>query len=105
MIGTLQNYGNLVDTYRNIPLIPMNEDVILKTEEDDAETPNENTTSFYILRPAEGQLSIVTNSGLAWSDYDPTSSGDNAKGYIWEFGLEFKIEKKDSILRVRNIKL
>lgn len=106
VVDTLDQYGRPLQFYKNIPLIQMNAGVITNTEPDDTPTtPLTNTTSIYILRPRELDLSIVTNSGLEFLDYDAQASGKQSEGYNWEVRLNTKIELSDSILRVRNIKL
>lgn len=106
VIDTLEQYGRRILAFRGIPLIEMNTGVITSTEPDDTPTtPLTNTTSIYVVRPREMDLSLVTNSGLEFIDYDPTAAGKQSQGFFWEFRVAPKIEVQDSILRVRNIKL
>lgn len=97
------SFGRPVQTFNDIPMVPMLAASIPITEDDDAGTPVAETTSLYISSPAEMDFSLVTNSGLAFKDYDPDDK--QSEGHTWEVRSAWKPEKENSMIRVRNIKI
>lgn len=100
--ASLQN--NAVEALENIPLIPVLDGTIGNAEPDDAGTPVNETTSFYIMRPGEDALSLVSNSGIYFRHYDDTDNDEKSQTK-WEIRADWKIREYENILRVRNIKL
>lgn len=99
-------FGEQVEAVAGIPLIKTLSTSILTNEPDDAGTPATNTTSMYIMAPAEGAYSIVTNSGLFVKDIaDEDLESKQSARLITEFRGQNKIEQKDVVLRIRNIKV
>jgi len=97
-------FGNPVPTFDGVPMVPMLDGSIKNDEPDDATSPVDETTSLYIVSPAEASFSLVTNSGLEWDEKDWQEAKESAY-YKWELRSNWKIEEKDSLRRVRNIKL
>lgn len=98
-------FGDPVKTFAGIPMIEVREGSILTNEPDNTGgTPLENTTSLYIMRPGEGELSMVTNSGLEFDD-DIQLEKKESQRVKGELRTKWKIEEQDAIRRFRNIKL
>lgn len=97
-------FGEQYNTFNNLPIIVANDTAITNDEPDDTGTPVEETTSLYIMSPAEMNLSIVTNSGLEWIDYDAQEAAEKNLEK-WEIRSQIKIENDKSIIRVRNLKV
>lgn len=89
----------------NIPVYIMPSTAITLSEEDDATTPNTDTTSIYIAKFGEGETSLVTNSGLYYVDYDDPYNTTASGKEVWEIRSAWKIANPDSILRIRNYKV
>jgi hypothetical protein len=101
---SLDEFGNRVKMYDGITILPLADGAIPNDEDDDNGTPVGQTTSIYVMGAAEAQCSIVTNSGLFYQDYDaPNASQQNEEWY--EMSGAWKIQMKDSIRRIRFIKL
>lgn len=98
------SFGVPVATFNRIPMVPMTIGAILNTEPDNAGAPNADTTSLYIVRPGEQDFSLVTNSGLEFDDEFDLEKKESER-IKWEIRGQFKVEEKDAIRRVRNIKL
>ena len=96
-----------VETVFGYELIRVFDGVIPNDEPDNAGTPNNNTTSCYLLSPGEGRYSIATNSGLWVKDeIDDLDEDDIASGKVeWEFRGENAIQDKYSVVRIRNLKV
>lgn len=98
------SFGIPVSTFNGIPMIRLNEGSITNTEDDDtATTPLTNTTSLYLASFGEFNFSLVTNSGLDYTEskWMQTKEADSEK---WEMSVAWKIEEPKSALRIRNIK-
>ncbi len=105
MLGESRDlFGVPVPTFNNVPMIQALDGSITNTEDDDTAEPLEVTTSIYIQSPGEMKYSIATNSGLHFHDVGELE-GKESQRMRWEIRSENKIEEKDVILRVRNIKL
>lgn len=102
--STVDQFGTPVRTYNNIPLIILPNTTITTAEPDNAGSPVNQTTSLYITSPGEMNLSVVSNSGLAWVDYDSQQAKERNLEK-WEMGLQWKIENPNAIRRIRNIKV
>lgn len=100
----VNEFGQAITRFSGVELVVVNDSTILLNEPDDNSTPVTNTTSCYIMSPGEMRLSIVSNSGLAYMDWDHQDNAENGKE-TWEIGGAWKIEVPESILRIRNIKL
>lgn len=97
-------FGVPVATFAGLPMIEMIEGSILTTEPDNNVSPATNTTSLYLMRPGEMDLSLVSNSGLQFDD-DIDLEKKESRRVKAEIRAKWKIEEKDSIRRFRNIKL
>lgn len=98
-------FGVPVATFNNIPMIQVLDDTIVNTEPDNtATTALTETTSLYVMAPGEQNLSLVTNSGLYWMDYDHVENKESGREKF-EIRASWKIEEPKSILRIRNIKV
>lgn len=101
---TRDMFGMPIAKYNGIPMIPVLDTTILNTEPDDTGTPVNETTSLYIMSPGEQRLSLVSNSGLYWMDYDHLENNEQGREK-WEIRAAWKIEEPLAISRIRNIKL
>lgn len=97
-------FGQPVQTFAGVPFVPVLDSTIGLDEPNDAGTPQNITTSIYILSPGEMRFSLLTNSGLYWKDFDHIDSGEQGKE-VWEIRAAWKIEAPESVLRIRNIKV
>lgn len=104
VLGQSDEFGVSVPTYNGVPLIKTVPNAILSTEPDDADTPVEETTSLYLLSPAELDLSLVTNSGLEYWEYNFQEAKESGQEK-WEIRAAWKVETPEHVLRLRNIKL
>lgn len=105
MISTTVNeFGVPITRFSNIEIVVVEDGTIALNEPDDNASPVTNTTSCYIMSPGEMRLSLVSNSGLAYMDWDHIDNAEKGKE-TWEIGSAWKIETPESILRIRNIKL
>lgn len=100
----VNEFGQAITRFSGIELVVVNDSTIALNEPDDNNTPVTNTTSCYIMSPGEMRLSLVSNSGLAYMDWDHQDNAEKGKE-TWEIGAAWKIEVPESILRIRNIKL
>lgn len=101
---SLDQFGKPVDTFNGVPMVKLLDTSILNTEPDDTPTtPLTNTTSLYIVAPQEKNLSLVTNSGLDFEDYDKLEAKQSGR-LKGEIRAAWKIQRKNSVRRVRNIK-
>ncbi len=98
-------FGKPIKTFAGIPIIPLLASSILNNEPDNTPTtPLEVTTSIYILAPGEQSLSVATNSGLEYTDFDIQSDKQSNREKV-EVRAAWKIETPESILRIRNFKV
>ena len=97
-------FGQPVQTFAGVPIVPVLDTTITTTEPNDAATPQNVTTSIYILSPGEMRFSLLTNSGLYWKDFDHTDDAEQGKE-VWEIRAAWKIEAPEAVLRIRNIKV
>lgn len=97
-------FGNPVPTFANIPFVPLNPGAITTTEDNNASPAQATTTSLYPVRAGEGQLSLVTNSGLEFWDLGDLE-GKESNRVKWELRGQWKIEEEHAARRIRNIKL
>lgn len=101
---TKDNFGNELRTILGMPIVKVDEEVIPNNEEDNAGTPNTDTTSMYLARNAEGFWTVRSNSGLATWD---VGSLELKQSNRWKFEMRGfnEIKRKRAVRRVRNIKL
>jgi hypothetical protein len=98
-------FGRPVRTYAGIPIVPVLATTITNDEDDDDyPSVNEDTTSLYIPSLGEQRLSVVTNSGLEYVDFD-LQEGKQSNREKVEIRGKWKIETPEAILRIRNIKV
>ena len=97
-------FGIPYTTFAGIPLKPTLATSILSTEPDDTATPVNETTSVYILAPAEQALSIVSNCGMTYEDYDHMETKESKREKM-EIRGAWKIEEPRAARRIRNIKI
>ena len=64
------NFGKQISTFDGVPMIKALATTITNDEPDDTATPLTVTTSLYVASPGEQKLSVLTNSGFEWIDYD-----------------------------------
>lgn len=97
-------FGRPVVTFDGVPLIKVLDGTITNTEDDNAATPVAETTSLDILSPGEQRLSIVTNSGLYFNEKLHLESKESGE-ITWEVRAQWKVEEKNAMRRIRNIKV
>ncbi len=101
---TVDQFGMSVERFAGVELIPLLDDTITLTEPNNATTPLTVTTSLYLMSAGENRVSIVTNSGLEFEDYEGLQ--DRKAGRLrGEIRAEPVIMKPRVIRRVRNIKI
>ena len=98
------SFGIPYDTFGGIPIKKVLATSILGTEPDDTGTPLNETTSIYMLSPGEQNLSIVSNCGLYYKDFDHQDVKES-KSEKFEIRGAWKIENTRSVRRIRNIKI
>jgi hypothetical protein len=98
-------FGKPVTTFNGTPIVPVL-DTSITNDEPDNTTPTAltTTTSLYLVAPGEGSLSLVTNSGLEYTDFD-LQEGKQSNREKMEIRLKWKIEVPESVLRIRNFKI
>lgn len=97
------NIGNMFNYFMGVEVVPLTSTSLPKTEADDTGTPVNETSSIYILSPGENNFSLITNSGLAWWDYNAQQNKESGREK-WEIRANWRIENPKSVLRIRNIK-
>ncbi len=97
----------MVERVFGYELVRLFDGVIPNDEPNNASTPQNVTTSAYVLSPAEGQYSIATNSGLWVKDeVEDLTEDDIASGKVeWEMRCENAIQDKYAAVRIRNIRV
>lgn len=98
---TLDAFNQPLTNYNGIPIYVMKDETILKTEADNAAAAV--TTSIYVASPGEMNFSFVTNSGLEWRE--PDAEPQEGSIYKGEIRGAWKIEDKNAVRRIRNIKI
>lgn len=103
LISTVNDeiYGP-VTTFRGIPLIGFDTDALPLTESnaDDSAT---DTCSIMLLNLGEGNVELVTNSGIEWEDYREGSK--DADGYRIEIRSAWRIKKRNVSRKIQHIKI
>lgn len=103
LLGTTRNHlDQPLLTWGETPMIRLRDGCITNTEPDNAETPATNTTSLYIMSPAEGRMCVATNSGLWWYEDMPLESKQSGQ-IRWEFRGENRVEEENAARRLRNL--
>jgi hypothetical protein len=107
MLGESRDlFGRPVPTFNGVPFVKLYDGTITNYEPDDTtyESAVLETTSIYIASPGEERVSLVSNSGLYWMDYNHVDNKESGREKF-EIRAKWKIQKWNSILRIRNIKL
>lgn len=102
--GSKDQFGNSIDKFDGVPIYSMLDTSILNSEPDDTSSPNNVTTSIYIASWGEQNLSVVTNSGFEYQDWD-WQEADEKNLEKMEIRAAIKIQNQKAIRRIRNIKL
>lgn len=97
-------FGRPVATFNGVPIVVVSDTAITNAEPDSAGSPANITTSLYVVRPGEGSLSLVTNEGLYYREWEHMESKESSKEE-YEIRLAWKVADPDAIRRVRNIKV
>lgn len=97
-------FGIPVKTFANVPIIPLLDTSITNDEPDNTDPVKLETTSIYLIAPGEQSCSVVSNSGLEYTDFELTESKQSKREKI-EIRAAWKIETPEAILRIRNIKV
>lgn len=101
---TTDQFGQDIIKFANMELVVVGDTAITLTEDDTAGTPVAETTSCYIMAPGEMNLSLVTNSGLYWMDWDHQDNTQKGRE-TWEIRSQWKIENAKAIKRIAHIKV
>lgn len=97
-------FGRPVQTFDGVPIYVVSDTAITATEPSNSSAPTNDTTSIYVLAPGEGKLSIATNSGLYYREWDHLETKETNQE-MFEMRMAWKIEDAESALRIRNIKI
>lgn len=98
-------FGKPIRTFDGVPIIETLDTTILLDEPDNTPTTAlENTTSLYVVGFVPKRMSIATNSGFYYTDYDHAQAKEKGKE-MWEIRAAWKIREPKRIKRIRNIKL
>lgn len=102
-VSFINDFGVKFEQFNGLTAVVVPDTVITNTEPDDTSTPLLKTTSIYIMSPGEDRLSLITNSGLNWIDWD---HAENTEKNLekWEIRANWRIADPSSVLRIRNIK-
>jgi hypothetical protein len=103
VLGTETVFGRPTPSFDGIPIIKVSEGAVPNDEPSGNATPVANTTSFYWLGLGEGRLSLATNSGVYYREWEHTPQGEKSKE-LTAIHARWKCEDENSILRVRRIK-
>lgn len=100
---TLDAFNRKVTTYNDIPIFTFDPTIITNAETDSADAAS-TCTSIYIASPGEQNFSFVTNSGF---EYSEPEEGKLIVGEAFQGEIRgaWKIEEKNSIRRLKNIKI
>jgi hypothetical protein len=97
-------FGVPIERVNLMPIYSIPDSAIPNNEDDNAGTPNTDTTSLYILANTPGHDNVFTNSGL--STWDLPELDDTAdEKFEFEFSGAWGFRTKKSVRRVRNIKI
>lgn len=99
---TLDAFNRRLTSYNDIPIFAFDPTIITNAETDSAGDPS-TCTSIYIASPGEQNFSFVTNSGLEYSE--PEGDFVHGSKFRGEIRGALKIEERDSIRRLKNIKI
>lgn len=102
---SLNTYGQRLEQIDGIPIVRVDNSVITNTEPDDADTPNEDTTSIYLAKNRVGYWDIKSNSGLAIWEPGELQEAKMSRALKFEIRGRNQIRHRYAIRRVRNIKL
>lgn len=99
---TISSFGVPVQTFNNIPLIPVGLDTISQSESDGT---NNDCTSLYILRLDEVQgVCWNTNSGFVFTDFEDYQTMPQGVARL-EINLNLAVERTDALRRLSRIRL
>ena len=102
---SLDQFGQRIQEIDGIPIIRVDDTVITSTEDDNAGTPNADTTSMYLAKNRVGYWTIRSNSGLATWDIGELPTEKMSRRWKFEMRGRNEIRHKYSVRRVRNMKL
>lgn len=103
--GGVDQFGQPIMSFDGVEIVKTLPDTLPATEADDTpDTPLTNTTSIYIMSPAEEQFALRSNSGLYYIDHDHVENSQFGQEW-WEIRAAWTITNKRSVRRIRNIKL
>lgn len=97
-------FGRPITTFNGVPIYTVSDTSVTATEPSNGGTPALNTTSVYLMSPGERKLSLVTNSGLYYQEWDHLETKESSQE-MFELRMAWKVEDPESVLRIRNIKL
>lgn len=95
-------FGRPVPTFDGVPIYLVSDTAITATEPSNGGSPTLATTSAYILAPGEGKLSLATNSGLYYREWDHLETKETNQE-MFEIRMAWKLEDPEAALRIRNI--
>lgn len=97
-------FGEQVQTVGDLEVITVGNDVITNKEPDDKpSSPNNDTTSIYLLGLDEYRLALGTNSGVKYLTFNhPNNKSQETEK--WGMNLDWIVEDHESLLRIKGIK-
>lgn len=105
MLGESRDlFGRPVPSFNGVPIYSVSDTAIPVNEPSNGGTPTTDTTSLYLLNPGEGRLSVVTNEGLYYQEWDHLEAKESSQE-MFELRMAWKVEDPDAVRRVRNIKV
>lgn len=96
-------FGKPVPMINGIEIHVLADGAIANTEPDDASTPVNDTTSFYLMSDDTSRIAVGTNSGIEFSAINPNDA--NQSQCTYEFRGVWVPKRKDGIIRVRKIQV
>lgn len=95
-------WGKPIMTYNGIPIIGLTNE-IATNEPDNTATPLTDTSSVWFMNLSEYNTSLVTNSGVDYTEYTGLENKESGKEKF-EIRAGWKIENELSLAKLRNVK-
>jgi len=99
---TINSFGTRVQTFNNVPIVPLPTTAMPQTESDGA---NADNCSLVIARFSEELgTAFSTNSGFYFQDFPDVQAAAQAKARL-QFFLNLEVERTDALKRLSRIRL
>lgn len=100
--STINDFGQPVDTFNNVPIVPLKPAAISQTQSDGV---NNDCTSLMIVRFAEDLgTTFSTNSGFYFTDFENIDTTPEGVARL-QFFLNLTVERQDALRRISRIRL